>query len=176
MDKAIIYMHGVGGGTHGPSSIYHQLAETLVNDGISSLLINYRHPDNLEECISDVLSCIRYLDDNYHMNCIGLIGWSFGGSVVISAAEMDKRVKTVVTIASQTYGTQDVDKIPGSLLLLHGKADKTLPYGCSVDIASRAHEPKKLILFRDGDHGISQHKDEMFNVINGWMTDHLNCQ
>ena len=42
-DKAVIYMHGVGGGTHGPSNIYHPLAEDLLKSGISSLLIDCRY-------------------------------------------------------------------------------------------------------------------------------------
>jgi hypothetical protein len=33
--KGIIYMHGVGGGTHGPSNIYHPLAEELQKFEIS---------------------------------------------------------------------------------------------------------------------------------------------
>ncbi len=101
-DKAVIYMHGVGGGTHGPSNIYHPLAEDLQESGISSLLIDCRYDSNLIACISDVLACIDYLDKNYHIDKIGLIGWSFGGAVVIAAAVADQRVKTLITVASQS--------------------------------------------------------------------------
>lgn len=154
------------GGTHGPSNIYHPLAEALQKEGISGLLIDCRVDSDLNECILDVLACIDYLDKIYLMNNIGLVGWSFGGAVVISAAARDNRVKTVVTVASQSYGTSDVDRIaPASILLLHGMADKTLPYECSIDVESRAREPKKILLFSNGDHGISQYKDEMYRAI-----------
>ena len=33
-DRGIIYMHGVGDGTHGPSHIYHPLAEDLLQSCI----------------------------------------------------------------------------------------------------------------------------------------------
>jgi dienelactone hydrolase len=173
-NKGIIYMHGVGGGTHGPANIYHTMAEDLVKSAISSLLINCRYDSDLEECISDVLACVDYLDRQYGINIIGLIGWSFGGAVVISAAARDKRVKTVVTVASQSYGTDGVRKIaPRPILLIHGTDDKTLTYECSVDIAKRAGEPKKLALFEGADHGISQDRDELFKMARDWFLKYL---
>jgi fermentation-respiration switch protein FrsA (DUF1100 family) len=103
-----------------------------------------------------------------------LIGWSFGGAVVISAAARDKRVKTVVTVASQSYGTDGVRKIaPRPILLIHGTDDKTLTYECSVDIAKRAGEPKKLALFEGADHGISQDRDELFKMARDWFLKYL---
>ncbi|WP_424357213.1 alpha/beta hydrolase [Methanocella sp. MCL-LM] len=173
-DKGVIYMHGVGGGTHGPSNIYHPMADDLQKSGISSLLIDCRYDSVLEECISDILACIEYLDNQEHINRIGLIGWSFGGAVVISAAAADERVKTVVTVASQSYGTNDVSDIaPRPVLLIHGTSDKTLTYQCSVDIAKRAKEPKKLILFEGADHGISQNSKEMYDLVRSWFLENL---
>jgi alpha/beta superfamily hydrolase len=173
-DKGIIYMHGVGGGTHGPSNIYHPLAEDLLKSGISSLLINCRYDSELDECISDMLTCIDWMDKEQKVDKIGLIGWSFGGAVVISAAAADKRVKTVVTVASQSYGTIDVDDIaPRSILIIHGTGDKTLTYQCSVDIAKRAKEPKKIVLFEGADHGISQDNKELYSLVRTWFLEHL---
>jgi dienelactone hydrolase len=173
--KALICVGGVGGGTHGPANIYNPLAESLLSDHISSLLINCRHYSDLGDCISDMLACIDYLDKNYHLDCIGLMGWSFGGAVVISAATKDPRVKTVVTVASQSYGTEDVDKMSSSILLIHGTGDGTLPYSCSVDIADRAHEPKKLVLLPGGDHGVSQYRDKLFDMVRQWLIERLEC-
>jgi hypothetical protein len=173
-DKAVIYMHGVGGGTHGPSNIYHPLAEDLQKSGISSLLILCRNESDMDECISDVLACSDYLYKKFNINKIGLIGWSFGGAVVVSAAAADSRVKTVVTVASQSYGTHGVVKIaPRPILIIHGTGDKTLSYECSVDIADRAGQPKKLVLFPGADHSISQNKDEMYELIRDWFREHL---
>ncbi|KAJ3080475.1 hypothetical protein HK102_003021, partial [Quaeritorhiza haematococci] len=43
---------------------------------------------------------------------VGLLGWSFGGAVVIRAGVKEKeRVKAVATVASQGYGTDDVAKL-----------------------------------------------------------------
>jgi dienelactone hydrolase len=173
-DKGVIYMHGVGGGTHGPSNIYHPLAEDLQKSGVSSLLIDCRYDTDLDECISDILACIEYLDKNYGIDKIGLIGWSFGGAVVISAAAADPRVKTVVTVASQSSGTRGVSRIaPRPILLIHGTGDRTLTYECSVDIASRAGESAKLVLFPGADHGISQNKHELYELVREWFLKNL---
>jgi len=173
-DKGVIYMHGVGGGTHGPSDIYHTLAMDLLKSGISSLLIDCRYDSDLGECVSDVEACIDYLDKKEKICKIGLIGWSFGGAVVISAAALDPRVRTVVTVASQTFGTRHVDRIaPRPILLIHGTGDKTLDFHCSTDIEERAGEPKKLVLFEGADHGISQYQDQMYRLIRDWFLEHL---
>lgn len=173
-DKGVIYMHGVGGGTHGPANIYHPLAEDLQESGISSLLIDCRHDTDLDECISDVIACIDHLDNNYHIDKIGLIGWSFGGAVVIAASVADRRVKTVITVASQSSGTKDVDRIaPRSILLIHGTCDNTLNYMSSVDIAERARQPKELVLYQGADHCISQNCGEMYELVREWFLEHL---
>ncbi len=172
-DRAVIYMGGVGGGTHGPANIYHPLAENLLDAGISSLLIDCRYDSDLGECISDMQACIDYLDKEYHIDRIGLIGWSFGGAVVISVAAEDKRVKTVVTVASQSFGTKGAERMHASILLLHGTCDRTLPYDCSEDIAERVRGEKKLVLYPGGDHGISQYRDDMFNMAREWLIGHL---
>lgn len=173
-DRGVICMHGVGGGTHGPSNIYHPLAEDLRKSGISTLLIDCRYDSDREECVSDVLACIDYLDETYGIRKIGLIGWSFGGAVVITAAAADERVKTVITVASQSSGTGDVGRIaPRPILLVHGTGDKTLNCECSVDIAERAGEPKKLVLFPGADHGVSQDKEEMYRLVREWFLKNL---
>lgn len=172
-NKAVIYIGGVGGGTHGPANIYHPMAEGLLEAGISSLLIDCRFNSDLAECISDMQACIDHLDKKYHMDRLGLLGWSFGGAVVISVAAEDERVKAVVTVASQSFGTDGAGRMQASILLLHGTGDRTLPYGCSEDIAARAHGEKKLVLFPGGDHGISQYRDEVFSMIREWFIEHL---
>jgi dienelactone hydrolase len=173
-DKGVVYMHGVGGGTHGPSNIYQRLAEDLQKAGISGLLIDCRYSSDLDQCVSDVLACIDYLDKSFGTRLVGLIGWSFGGAVVISAAVGDQRVRTVVTVASQSYGTSEVGLIaPRPILLIHGTGDKTLKYECSVDIAKQAGEPKKLVLFPGADHGISQDKNEMYELVRDWFLKYL---
>ncbi|KAI9143025.1 hypothetical protein BKA69DRAFT_194306 [Paraphysoderma sedebokerense] len=71
-------------------------------------------------------------EDILKIENIGLVGWSFGGAVAITAGARDPRVKAVATIASQTYGTDDAPYIsPAALLLIHGTGDKCLSDRCS---------------------------------------------
>jgi alpha-beta hydrolase superfamily lysophospholipase len=90
---------------------------------------------------------------------------AFGGAVVISAAAADTRVKTMVTVSSQSSGTRAVGRIaPRPILLIHGTGDRTLTYECSADIANRAGEPAKLVLFSGADHGISQNSTRCMSL------------
>lgn len=58
---------------------------------------------------------------------MALVGWSFGGAVVITAGARSSNVVGVATVASQTYGTDSVSSLaPKSLLLLHGTGDTCL--------------------------------------------------
>lgn len=42
-----------------------------------------------------------------------------------------------------------------------------------MDITKKAKEQKQLVLFPGGDHGISQYKDEMFDMIRNWIIKQL---
>jgi dienelactone hydrolase len=97
------------------------------------------------------------------------VGWSFGGAVVIRAGVREAAVVGVVTVASQTYGTEEVGLLaPKSLLLLHGTADRTLPDRCSRDLYARAGEPKELALYPGDNHGLDGHRGEMLEKLQSW--------
>ena len=103
-----------------------------------------------------------------------LVGWSFGGAVVISAGAASGVVVGVATVASQTYGAGAVGELsPKSLLLIHGTADDVLPYGLSQYLYASAGEPKELVLYPDDNHGIERHRSEMLKKIHGWSRDLL---
>jgi dienelactone hydrolase len=63
-----------------------------------------------EECILDVLMGIELLK-GLGIDRIGLAGWSFGGAVAIDAGIISDDVVAVATVASQTYGTEAVDRL-----------------------------------------------------------------
>ena len=158
---AIVMVGGAGGGIHGPAGIYDELATRLQADGHSALRLGYRKPNHLGDCVYDVLAGIDALA-RQGVERLVLVGWSFGGAVVISAGAASDLVVGVATVASQTYGTEAVSRLaPKSLLLLHGTADQTLPDRCSRDLYARAREPKELVLYPGDNHGIDAHRSEM---------------
>ena len=130
---AVVWVGGARGGYDGPAGgLYRDLAETLRRYGISSVRLHYRRPNELGECVTDVLVALAWLADE-GVQRAALVGHSFGGAVVITAGALNPLVALVVPLSSQTFGAELVDQLsPRQLLLVHGTADTVLPDRCSL--------------------------------------------
>jgi dienelactone hydrolase len=169
----IVMVGGAGGGLVGPAGIYPELAARLQADGITALRLEYRVPNDLDACVYDTLIGVAALG-RLGVRRVVLLGWSFGGAVVIAAGAESAAVVGVATVASQTYGTGAVSRLaPRNLLLLHGTGDAVLPDRCSRDLYARAGEPKELILYPGDNHGIVAHRAEMLVVLETWTRGQL---
>ncbi len=171
--KGIIWVWGARGGFAGPAEgLYRDLAEELKSD-ITSVRIDYRLPNNLQECIMDALVGVSFLTGTGHTD-IALVGHSFGGAVVISAAPFSDEVKAVAALSSQTYGARGADRVsPRPLLLAHGGADTRLPPYCSEQIYSWAKKPKELILYPGAGHGLAECGEELRETLGDWLRSNL---
>lgn len=172
---AAIWVGGVGGDWDTPAQgLYPKLCQELQSDAIASLRIRFRYPTQLEEAVFDVLAGITYLEDQGIKN-IALIGHSFGGAVVIQAAAQAENVTTVVTLATQGYGTDPAPELATrcSLLLLHGTNDPILTPICSQHVYEIALEPKRLILYPGATHGLDEVAAEVHQVVRDWVIEQL---
>ena len=174
----MIYVGGIGGGWDSPArELYPKLSRKVISNGISSLRIRYRHPTHFDECVKDLIAGIKFLENN-RIQSVGLVGHSLGGAVVIKAAALSTNiVKTVVTLATQSYGAAEHVSELGqkgcSILLIHGTDDDVLSPTCSSYIYSKASNPKHMILFEGARHGLDEAADEMYRTIYQWLLDHL---
>ncbi|MCI0841831.1 MAG: alpha/beta hydrolase, partial [Chloroflexi bacterium] len=101
--KAVIWVYGARGGFVGPGNgLYTELAEEMKSQ-FTSLRLDYRFPNDIPECVMDTLAGVSFLKATDHSEIV-LVGHSFGGAVVISAAPLSDEVKAVVALSSQTYG------------------------------------------------------------------------
>ncbi|MBW4577427.1 MAG: dienelactone hydrolase family protein [Aphanothece sp. CMT-3BRIN-NPC111] len=186
-----IWVGGVGGGWDTPAKgLYPQLCQELANknsdhtssgnggskgsDAIASLRVRFRHPTKLDESVLDVIAGISYLESEGIEN-IALIGHSFGGAVVIQAAAISENVRSVITLATQSFGTTPVSVLPlgCSILLLHGTVDRVLAPFCSEYAYHLAHEPKRLIFYEGATHGFDEVAEVVHDVIRDWIVDNL---
>lgn len=167
-----VLIGGAGGGFDGPAGIYKDLGPDLLTDEISSLRLDFRWRNDIDECVLDALIGTEFLK-SLGVERVGLVGWSFGGAVVIAAGAASEDVRAVVTVASQTYGTDTVDELAKPLLLIHGTGDKTLPPNCSRDIFNRAQGQKELVLYEGANHGVDQNRNEMLAKIEDFLTRYL---
>ena len=173
--KGIVWVWGARGGFDGPADgIYGDLAENL-KTGITSVRINYRDPRLLQESVLDALVGISFLAGTGHTDIL-LVGHSFGGAVVITAAPFSDRVKGVIALSSQTFGAREAGNVsPRPLLLVHGQNDTRLPPSCSEQIYEWAEEPKELVLYPGAEHGLMECKDELRALLADWITNHFDA-
>ena len=166
MRGAVVMVGGAGGDITGPSGVYEELAVRLQTEDVTALRLEYRMPNELEDCVYDLLAGVRELGKR-GIERIVLIGWSFGGAVVVSAGAASDLVAGVATVAGQSYGAEAVGELSPekSLLLIHGTVDGVLPYEISQNLYARAGEPKELVLYPDDNHGMQGHRSEMLEKL-----------
>ncbi len=168
---AVMWVGGIGGGFDTPArGLYPRLAGELARAGIASLRVRFRHPTLLDEAVFDVVAGARYLETE-DVEALALVGHSFGGAVVVQAGALLTSVRTVVTLATQSYGTDPVrDLAPrSSLLLVHGEADVVLPPFSSVNVHARARGRKRLVLYEGAGHGLDEVAEEVEGLVREWI-------
>ena len=170
---AIVWVWGARGGFDGPANgIYGVLAEEL-KSRVISLRVDYRQPNVLHECVLDTLAGVTFLKAAACTRVL-LVGHSFGGAVVISAAPLNDVVTGVVALSSQTYGAANAASVaPKPLLLIHGAEDSRLSYQCSEQIYEWAQDPKELVIYPDAGHGLTECATQLHDLLTEWIVDKL---
>ena len=171
---AVLRVGGVGGGFDTPArGLYPRLAADLNADGIASLRLRFRDPRDLEEAVYDVLCGLSFLGLQ-GIHHVALVGHSFGGAVVIQAAASNRgAVCSVVTLATQGYGTAPVTDLACPILLVHGEADEILSPSCSLHVYRKAREPKKLVLVPGTGHAMDEASEAVCREVRDWLKAHL---
>jgi len=173
-EQGVIWVYGARGGFGGPGpGTYARLAESFMERKITSLRLDYRQPNSMEESVLDLLAGIAFMKALGHQPVV-IVGHSFGGAVVIAAGVAASHVKGVVALSSQTYGANMAGLLsPIPLLVVHGKADTRLPVRCGEQIYEWAKEPKKLVLFEGAEHRLEECRDEMETLLSDWIPETL---
>ncbi len=177
--SAVIFVGGVGGGWDSPArGLYHSLSIRLSKEmGITSLRVRFRHSTDLDSSVKDVLAGIEFLTKWEKVASIGLVGHSFGGAVVISSAALvADAVKTIVTLSTQSYGTEGISKLREgqcTLLLIHGNNDDVLSPYCSLYVHKKAKVPKQLIIYDSASHSLDEVADKVHQKVYNWIIRNL---
>ena len=171
--KAVIWVYGARGGFVGPGNgLYTELAEEMKSQ-FTSLRLDYRFPNDIPECVMDTLAGVSFLKATDHSEIV-LVGHSFGGAVVISAAPLSEEVKAVVALSSRTYGASNAGAVsPRPMLLVHGSDDSRLPPSCSEQIYQWANKPKELHIMQGAGHRLDECKDELRILLRDWILENL---
>lgn len=171
--RAVVWVGGASGGLDGPAQgLYPAAAARLQAQGIASLRIHYRRPNDLSACVLDTLLAVAFARQAGAQR-VALVGHSFGGAVVISAGALSRDVSAVVPMSTQTYGSDLAPQLsPRPLLLIHGEQDEILPAACSEMVFTAARQPKELKLFPGARHGLDEVRDDLLGVLVDWLARH----
>ncbi|MBT97296.1 MAG: phospholipase, partial [Dehalococcoidia bacterium] len=173
-DKAVIWVCGARGGFGGPGpGTYARMSEKFTGEGITSLRLDYRYPNDVFECALDLLAGVAYLKSANHQPVV-VVGHSFGGAVVIAAGANSAHIKGVVALSPQTYGAGMAPQVaPRKLLVVHGKADTRLAFACGQQIYDMANEPKELVLYEGAEHRLEECRDDLEELLGKWIPETL---
>ena len=173
-DRAVIWVCGASGGFGGPGpGTYARMAERFVGEGITSLRLDYRQPNDVFECAMDLLAGVAYLKSADHKPVV-VVGHSFGGAVVIAAGANSAHIKGVVALSPQTYGAGMAGQVaPRRLLVVHGKADTRLAFSCGQQIYDMAREPKELVLYEGAEHRLEECRGDLEELLGKWIPETL---
>jgi len=173
-DRAVIWVCGASGGFGGPGpGTYARMSEKFVGEGITSLRLDYRQPNDVFECAMDLLAGVAYLKSADHKPVV-VVGHSFGGAVVIAAGANSAHIKGVVALSPQTYGAGMAGQVaPRRLLVVHGKADTRLASSCGQQIYDMAREPKELVLYEGAEHRLEECRDDLEELLGKWIPETL---
>ena len=107
-----------------------------------------------------------------------MVGHSLGGAVVIkSAAALPNIVRTIVTLATQSYGAvqsvSDLGQKGCSILLIHGTDDGVLWPICSSYVYNKTSHPKRILLLEGAGHGLEEAAEDTYQTTYRWLLEHL---
>ncbi len=166
---AVVCVGGAMGGMDGPADrLYTRLPALLSGAGVTVLRVEYREPNNFDECVLDALAGCSFLK-GIGASGVVLVGHSFGAAVVIKAAELAPFVQGVASLSTQLYGTYEVEQMDKPLLLVHGTADTILSHEASEDVFRRARDPKQIVLYAETGHGLGQARAEIDALLTDWI-------
>lgn len=174
--QGAIWVGGAGGGWDSPArgQLYPKLAADLLDKGISSLRVRYRHPNDLDQCTLDLLAGADYLERE-GIDAMAVTGHSFGGAVAIQAAAAAPGVRTVVALSTQSHGAAPAAELGPrcSILVIHGTADQVLPPYSGEYVYRIAEEPKRLIMYPGAGHGLDEAAGELRQAVRDWIAGEL---
>ncbi|HEY8554719.1 MAG TPA: alpha/beta fold hydrolase [Burkholderiales bacterium] len=162
---------GGGGDWETPArDLYPRLCAQLRAEGITSLRVRLRDPQSLPDSVADVTTGIELLE-SLGAQALALVGHALGGAVVIQAAVRNAAVRTVVTLATQSYGTDPVAALAPrcSILLVHGEADSVVPWEASARVYRLAREPKRFVRIPGAGHTLDEAAEQVRTLVRDWI-------
>jgi hypothetical protein len=168
-DAAVVASGGAMGGLLGPADgLYHDLGCALVEQGIATIRVGWRRPNDLDACLMDLLAVFQ-LAAARGVERVVTMGHSFGGAPAVQAGVVaSDLVVGVVTLATQSAGCEVAAGLAGRpVLCLHGTDDELLPPMCSELVAGLASG--EVVVLPGTGHLMTQAAHELRTRLLAWL-------
>lgn len=166
--SVVLMVGGALGGLLGPGKgLYHRLGEHLAAQGIASIRVGYRSPNDLEACVHDTMASAE-LAARAGADRFVVIGHSFGGAVAVeTGVALGGLTAGVVTVATQVNGCENGDALVCPVLHIHGDADTLLPSQASEMVQMLTQG--ELMIVPGGTHLLSESDEALFERLADWI-------
>ncbi len=173
--EAVLVTCGGGmGSLLGPAdSLYHELGVRFAAQGIATVRVGYRKPNDLSRCVHDVAAASDLAGRRGARRFV-VMGHSFGGAVAIqTGAVLGTHCRGVVTLSTQSAGCEVASELGETpLLLMHGTSDEILPPETSAMVQMLAGHGE-IVLFPGAGHLLSEASEEIRERLDEWIPAHL---
>jgi pimeloyl-ACP methyl ester carboxylesterase len=172
--RAVVACGGAMGGLLGPAhGMYQRMGVEWAAQGIATLRVSYRKPNDLDACCVDVAAAVQ-LAVGEDAERVVVMGHSFGGAVAVRVGvALPTMVAGVVTFATQSAGCEVAGGLaPRPLLMFHGERDEILPVEASAVVRQIAGAGELIVLPNDG-HLLGRSGDVMEERLREWLPEVL---
>jgi dienelactone hydrolase len=170
-EHVVLMCGGAMGGLLGPANgLYQDLGAKLAGEGIGTIRVGYRQPNDLAACTLD-LGAAADLAFRAGARSFLTVGHSFGGAVALNAAiAMQNAVVGVVTLSTQSAGCEGAIRLGARpLLLLHGDRDEILPPQTSEIVHQLAGGHGELEILPGAGHLLTEVADQLRARLGAWI-------
>ena len=167
--RVVLACGGAMGSLLGPAEgLYQDLGFELAPQGIGVVRVGYRRPNDLGACVHD-LAAAAELAARQGAKRFVTMGHSFGGAVAVRlAVAAPELVVGVVTLATQSAGCEDADRLTCPLLMFHGDRDELLPPAASETVRMIAGRGELVVLPGAG-HLLTEAATELRARLRTWL-------
>lgn len=182
-------LHGFGGHPDQPHIV--ATCDALAKAGIAALRFAFRDHEpprmTLASALADAAGAVRVLKAHPDVpERLGVVGFSFGGTVAALVAGRDSRVRAVVLAAAPAqFGHEptwkpvaELSRTRARVLLVWGTRDSEVPFENAeryATVLSQARVPNRTVTVEGADHDFAPAgpRAEMTETIAGWMRESL---
>jgi dienelactone hydrolase len=182
-------LHGFGGHPDQPHIV--ATCEALAKAGVAALRFAYRDHQpprmTLASGLADAAGAIRVLKAHPDVSeRLGVVGFSFGGTVAALVAGRDSRIRAAVLAAAPAqFGgdpkwkpVAELSRTRARVLLVWGSRDSQVPFENAeryAAVLSQARVPNRIVLIEGADHDFAPAgpRAKMTETVAEWMRETL---